>query len=68
MMQVMAGENPAETEAEHPKLSARNAQKTTSKPKKLTKGDYCEQFFKIPNRAASKGKSVYVRQEHHDTF
>ncbi|MGV0752066.1 DUF3408 domain-containing protein [Empedobacter brevis] len=43
-------------------------QKTTSKPKKLNKEDYCEQFFKIPTTTASKGKSVYVRQEHHDRF
>lgn len=42
--------------------------RTTSKPKKLTKEDYCGQFFKIPTTTASKGKSVYVRQEHHDTF
>ena len=36
--------------------------------KKLTKKDYCVEFFKIPKRNASKGKSVYVRQEHHETF
>lgn len=70
LMQVIAGEEPieVETETEQPKPTARNAQKTTSKPKKLTKEDYCGQFFKIPNRTASKGKSVYVRQEHHETF
>lgn len=55
-------------ETEHTKPPASNAKKTTSKPKKLTKEDYCGQFFKIPNTTASKGKSVYVRQEHHDTF
>ena len=42
--------------------------KSTSKPKKLDKEDYFGQFFKIPNTTASKGKSVYVRQEHHETF
>lgn len=60
------GEEPTETERTRP--SASNAKKTTSKPKKLTKEDYCGQFFKIPNTTASKGKSVYVRQEHHETF
>ncbi len=55
-------------EAEHTRPLVSNAKKTTSKPKKLTKEDYCGQFFKIPNTTASKGKSVYVRQEHHETF
>jgi len=55
-------------ETKHTRPSASNAKKTTSKPKKLTKEDYCGQFFKIPNTTASKGKSVYVRQEHHETF
>ena len=55
-------------EAEHTRPSASNPKRTTSKPKKLTKEDYCGQFFKIPNTTASKGKSVYVRQEHHETF
>jgi|SRR5690606_16449966 len=55
-------------ETEHTKPSASNVKKTTSKPKKLTKEDYYGQFFKIPNTTASKGKSVYVRQEHHETF
>ena len=55
-------------ETEHTKPSTSNAKKTTSKPKKLTKEDYCGQFFKIPSTAASKGKSVYVRQKHHETF
>ena len=68
IMRVMAGEEPAEVEAEQPKPSVRNSQKTNSKPKKLTKEDYCGQFFKIPNSTASRGKSVYVRQEHHETF
>jgi len=68
LMQVIAGNEPAETEAEQPKPPVRNTPKTTSKPKKLTKEDYCGQFFKIPTTTASKGKSVYVRQEHHDRF
>jgi|SRR5690554_6284495 len=55
-------------ETEHTKPSTSNVKRATSKPKKLTKEDYCEQFFKIPNTMASKGKSVYVRQEHHETF
>ena len=55
-------------ETEDTKPTASNTKRTTSKPKKLTKEDYCGQFFKIPNTTASKGKSVYVRQEHHDTF
>ncbi|HCZ8394155.1 TPA: DUF3408 domain-containing protein [Elizabethkingia anophelis] len=59
-------EKSAETEQTRP--SANNAKKTTSKPKKLTKEDYCGQFFKIPTTTASKGKSVYVRQKHHETF
>lgn len=66
MMLVMAGEEPTETE--HTKPTSSNAKRTASKSKKLTKEDYCGQFFKIPNRIASKGKSVYVRQEHHDKF
>ncbi|SEM65328.1 Protein of unknown function [Chryseobacterium taichungense] len=66
MMRVMAGEEPTETEQTRP--SANTVKRTTSKPKKLTKEDYCGQFFKIPNTTASKGKSVYVRQEHHETF
>lgn len=65
---IETDEKSAETETEHTRPSASNAKKTTSKPKKLTKEDYCGQFFKIPNTTASKGKSVYVRQEHHDTF
>lgn len=70
IMRVMAGEEPTEveTETEQPKPSVRNNQKTNSKPKKLTKEDYCGQFFKIPTTTASRGKSVYVRQEHHETF
>lgn len=68
IMRVMAGEEPAQIEVEHSKPSVNNSKKSTSKPKKLTKEDYCGQFFKIPNRIASKGKSVYVRQEHHETF
>ena len=55
-------------ETEDTKPTASNTKRTTSKPRKLTKEDYCGQFFKIPNRTASKGKSVYVRQEHHDKF
>lgn len=55
-------------ETEHTKPPSSNAKKTTSKPKKLTKEDYCGQFFKIPNTTASKGKLVYVRQEHHEIF
>lgn len=68
IMRVMAGEEPAQIEAEHSKPSVNNSKKGTSKPKKLDKDDYCRQFFKIPNIIASKGKSVYVRQEHHETF
>lgn len=60
------GEEPAEAEQTRP--SASNPKRTTSKPKKLTKEDYCKQFFKIPSTAASKGKSVYVRQKHHETL
>ncbi|WLD23535.1 DUF3408 domain-containing protein [Flavobacterium dauae] len=59
-------EQPTETQRTRP--SASNAKRTASRPKKLTKEDYCGQFFKIPNTTASKGKSVYVRQEHHETF
>ncbi|RBI91754.1 conjugal transfer protein TraB [Elizabethkingia miricola] len=55
-------------ETEDTKSTASNTKRTNSKPKKLTKEDYCGQFFKIPNTTASKGKSVYVRQEHHETF
>lgn len=66
LMNVIAGDEPVETEQS--KLSARSTKRTTSKPKKLTKEDYCEQFFKSPTTTASKGKSVYVRQEHHDKF
>ena len=68
IMRVMAGEEPAQIEVEHSKPSVNNSKKGTSKTKKLTKEDYCGQFFKIPNTIASKGKSVYVRQEHHETF
>jgi hypothetical protein len=68
IMRVMAGEEPAEPETERPRPSANNTKKSISKPKKLTKEDYCGHFFKIPTTTASKGKSVYVRQEHHETF
>jgi hypothetical protein len=68
LMQVMAGEEPVEIEKEITRPPANNAKKSTSKPKKLDKEDYFGQFFKIPNTTASKGKSVYVRQEHHETF
>ena len=68
LMQVMAGEEPEEVVRERMKQSASNPKRTTSKPKKLTKEDYSEQSFKIPTTTASKGKSVYVRQEHHNTF
>ncbi|STC98509.1 DUF3408 domain-containing protein [Elizabethkingia anophelis] len=70
VMRVMAGEEPEEIaiETEQTKPSANSTKKSTSKPKKLTKQDYCGQFFKIPNSIASRGKSVYVRQEHHETF
>lgn len=66
IMRVMAGEEPTETE--HTKPISSNAKRTVLKLKKLNKEDYCGQFFKIPNTTASKGKSVYVRQEHHETF
>ena len=66
MMLVMAEEEPMETEDTKPTSS--NAKRTVSKPKKLNKENYCEQFFKIPITTASRGKSVYVRQEHHETF
>ncbi|WP_447637729.1 DUF3408 domain-containing protein [Flavobacterium microcysteis] len=70
IMRVMAGEEPEEIakETEQTKTSANSTKKSTSKPKKLTKQDYCGQFFKIPTTTASRGKSVYVRQEHHETF
>lgn len=55
-------------ETEETKPIAGNTKRTVSKPKKLTKEDYCVTFFRIPKRNASKGKSVYVRQEHHETF
>jgi len=63
-----APETDKNAETENTKSTANNTKRTTSKPKKLTKEDYCGQFFKIPNTRASKGKSVYVRQEHHETF
>ena len=66
LLKVIAGDEPTETE--QPKPTAKNSKRTTSKPKKLTKEDYCEQFFKIPNTIASKGKSVYVREEYHEKF
>ncbi|REC67361.1 DUF3408 domain-containing protein [Epilithonimonas hispanica] len=68
IMRVMASEEPAEIETEHSKPTVNNSKKSTSKPKKLTKEDYCGRFFKIPTTTASRGKSVYVRQEHHETF
>lgn len=68
LMLVMAGEEPAEVKKERTRQPAKNVKKSVFKPKKLDKEDYCEQFFKIPNTAASKGKSVYVRLEHHDKF
>ena len=68
IMRVMTGEKPAEIEVERTRPSANNPKKSTSKPKKLTKEDYCGQFFKIPTTTASRGKSVYVRQEHHEMF
>ncbi len=61
-------EKTAETETENTKPTASNAKRTTLKPKKLTKEDYYGHFFKMPNTTASKGKSVYVRQEHHEKF
>lgn len=68
IMCVMAGKESVEIEKESTRPPANNAKKSTSKPKKLDKEDYFGQFFKIPNTTASKGKSVYVRQEHHETF
>lgn len=63
---IEISEKPVETE--DTKSIAGITKRTVSKPKKLTKEDYCGEFFKIPKRNASKGKSVYVRQEHHETF
>lgn len=70
LMNIIAGEEPEEiaTEMEQTKRSGNTTKKSTSKPKKLTKEDYCEQFFKIPTTTASRGKSVYIRQEHHETL
>ena len=68
IMRVMAGEEPSETETENTKTPASNTRRMIYKPKKLTKEDYCGRFFKIPTTTASRGKSVYVRQEHHETF
>ncbi|WP_254527227.1 MULTISPECIES: hypothetical protein [unclassified Sphingobacterium] len=63
IMRIMVGEELEEIakETEQTKPSANSTKKSTSKPKKLTKEDYCGQFFKIPNSTASRGKSVYVR-------
>ena len=63
IMRVMAGEEPEEiaTETEQTKPSA-NSTKSTFKPKKLTKQDYCGQFFKIPNSTASRvNRSMFGR-------
>ncbi|WJS95280.1 DUF3408 domain-containing protein [Flavobacterium johnsoniae] len=68
IMRVMAGEEPAETVTERKRPSVNNNKKSNSQQKKLTQEDYCGQFFKIPTTTASRGKSVYVRQEHHETF
>jgi len=68
IMRVMAGEVPAEVEKEQSKPAVRSTARTNSKAKKLSKEDYYAQFFKIPTTTASRGKSVYVRQEHHETF
>ena len=68
IMRVMAGEEPAENETEPSRPPVNNTKKSTSKPRKLTEVDYCGQFFKIPTTTASRGKSVYVRQEHHEIF
>ena len=68
IMHVMAGEKPVETETESKRPSVNNTKKSTSQPKKLAQEAYCGQFFKIPTTTASRGKSVYVRQEHHETF
>ena len=70
LMNIIPGEEPVQiaTEMGQTKPSANTTKKSTSKPKKMTQEDYCGQFFKISNRIASKGKSVYVRQEHHETF
>lgn len=57
-------EDEKSVETEDIKPTESNTKRTTSKPKKMTKEDYCGQFLKIPNTTASKGKSVYVRQEH----
>lgn len=63
LMNIIAGDEPEETEPEQPKPSARSTKRTTSKPKKLTKEDYSGQFFKIPTTTASKGKSVNLMRE-----
>lgn len=68
IMRVMAGEELVENETESTRPSVNNTKKHTSKPKKMTEEDYRGQFFKIPTTIASRGKSVYVRQEHHETF
>jgi len=68
IMSVMAGKELAETETESTRPSVNNIKKHTSKPMKMTEEDYRGQFFKIPTTIASRGKSVYVRQEHHETF
>ena len=60
LMQVIAGTNLQETESGTTQTVCKEIPKTTSKPKKLTKEDYCGQFFKIPTTTASKGKSVYM--------
>ncbi|KQS45706.1 MAG: DUF3408 domain-containing protein [Flavobacteriaceae bacterium] len=57
-----------EVDEEIAKPSAKTTKKSISMPKKLNTEDYCKQFFKIPTTTASKGKSVYVRQEYHDKF
>lgn len=68
IMRVMAGEELVENETESTRPSVNNTKKHTSKPKKMTEEDYRGHFFKIPTTIASRGKSVYVRQEHHETF
>lgn len=60
MMRVMAGEEPTETEQTRP--SANTVKRTTSKPKKLTKEDYCGQFFKFRTlRQAKANQSMFGR-------
>jgi len=70
LMRIMAGEKPGDVNYKpiQTPMERHKKRDVTGSKKRFTKEEYYQEFFKIPLQTASKGKSVYLRPEHHHKF